>query len=150
GDPKIHEVALRSFRTLLAKPGTDGAGSRVEAARLIGEVNDPEFSGYLSKLIREDPSTIVVQEALAAAAKTKEPGLLRDVIARRCCPTTKGCAHQALVEYGEVAVETLRKVLLDSHASRDVRLNVPSVLSKIASPNAMDALLDGLNQEDGS
>jgi AAA family ATP:ADP antiporter len=65
-------------------------------------------------------------------------------------PKTKGWAHQALIEYGDVAVAALREVLLDSNISRDVRLNIPPTLSKIASPGAVDALLYGLSQEDGS
>jgi hypothetical protein len=48
------------------------------------------------------------------------------------------------------AVETLRAGLLDSNISRDIRLSIPRTLSKIASPGAMDALLSGLNQDDGS
>jgi HEAT repeat protein len=150
GDPEIHEVALASFRKMIINAGADGAAGRLEAARLMGEVNDPEFPGYLSRLIREESSIPVIREALSAAGKRKEPTLLRDVILQLGCPKTKGWAHQALVEYGEVAVETLREVLLDSNISRDVRLNIPSTLSKIASPGAIDALLNGLNQEDGS
>jgi ATP/ADP translocase/HEAT repeat protein len=150
GDVEIREVALATFRKMIANPGTDGAASRIEAARLIGEVNDPEFPGYLSKLIREDPSIPVIREALAAAGKRKEPTLLRDVIMRLCCPKTKSWARQALIEYGEVAVVTLREALLDSKISHDIRLSIPRTLSKIASPGAMDALLSGLNQEDGS
>jgi AAA family ATP:ADP antiporter len=122
----------------------------MEAARLMGEVDDPEFPGYLSKLIREDSSIPVIQEALAAAGKRKDPTLLRDVITRLGCPKTKGWARQALIEYGAAAVETLREALLDSNVSRDIRLGIPRTLGKIASPAAMDALLSGLNQEDGS
>jgi ATP:ADP antiporter, AAA family len=122
----------------------------MEAARLMGEVDDPEFPGYLSKLIREDPSILVIREALAAAGKRKEPTLLRDIIMRLCCPKTKSWARQALIEYGEAAVETLREALLDSNISRDIRLNIPRTLSKIGSPDVMDVLLSGLNQDDGS
>jgi ATP:ADP antiporter, AAA family len=150
GDPEIHEVAMSTFRKMIAKPGTDGVAGRIEAARLMGEVNDPEFPGYLSKWIREDPSIPVIREALAAAGKRKEPTLLRDVIMRLCCPKTKSLARQALIEYGDVGVETLSELLLDSNISRDIRLAIPRTLSKIASPAAMDALLSGLNQEDGS
>jgi AAA family ATP:ADP antiporter len=150
GDTEIREVAMATFRKLIASPGTDGAAGRIEAARLMGEVNDPEFPGYLSKLIREDPSTPVIREALAAAGKRKEPTLLRDVIMRLCFPKTKSWARQALIEYGEVAVESLRDALLNSNISRDIRLSIPRTLSKIVSPSAMDALLSGLNQEDGS
>ena len=126
GDAEIREVAMATFRKMIANPGTDGAAGRIEAARLMGEVNDPEFPGYLSKLIREDPSIPVIREALAAAGKRKEPTLLRDVIMRLCCPKTKSWARQALIEYGEVAVETLREALLDSKISRDIRLNIPA------------------------
>lgn len=150
GDAEIREVAMATFRKMIANPGMDGESGRIEAARLMGEVNDPEFPGYLSKLIREDPSFPVIREALAAIGKKKEPTLLRDVIMRLCCPKTKGWARQALIEYGEVAVEALREVLFDSKISRDIRLGIPRTLSKIASPGAMDALLNGLNQEDGS
>jgi AAA family ATP:ADP antiporter len=150
GDPEIREVALAIFRKMTANRDTDGTAGRIEAARLMGEVNDPEFPEYLSKLIREDSSIPVIREALAAAGKRKEPALLIDIIMRLCCPKTKSWAHQALVEYGEVAVETLQEALLDSNICRDVRLNIPATLSKIASLSAMDALLDGLNQEDGS
>ncbi len=150
GDTEIREAALATFRKMIATPGVDGAASRIEAARLMGEVNDPEFPGYLSKLIREDSSMPVIREALAAAGKRKEPTLLTDVIMWLGSPKTKGWAHQALVEYGEVAVETLREMLLDCNTSRGIRLNIPLTLSKIASPSAMDALLNGLNQKDGS
>jgi ATP:ADP antiporter, AAA family len=150
GDSEIREVALASFRKMIANPGTDGAASRLEAARLIGEINNPELPGYLSKLIREDPSIPVIQEALAAAGKRKEPALLKDIIMRLCCPKTKSWARQALVEYSEAAIETLREALLDSNISRDIRLSIPRTLSQIAYPAAMDALLSGLNQEDGS
>jgi AAA family ATP:ADP antiporter len=150
GDAEIREIALASFRKMIARPGLDGAAARIEAARLIGEVGDPQLRGYLPMFIREDSSMEVVREALAAAGRIKEPAVVRDVIMQLGCSKTKTSAHQALVEYGEIAVETLREVLLDPNISRDVRLNIPSTLSKIASPAAMNALFNGLNQEDGS
>jgi AAA family ATP:ADP antiporter len=92
----------------------------------------------------------VIQEALAAAGKRKDPTLLSEVITRLGYPKTKGWARQALIQYGEAAIETLKEALLHSNVSRDIRLGIPRTLSKIASPAAMDALLSGLNQEDGS
>ena len=150
GDVEIREVALTTFRKMIAKQGTNGAAVRLEAARLMSAVNDPEFPSYLSKFIREDPSISVIQQALAAAGKTKDPTLLGDVIMRLCCPKTKSWARQALIEYGAVAIEALRASFCDPKISRDIRLSIPRTLSKIASPKAMDALLNGLDQEDGS
>jgi ATP/ADP translocase/HEAT repeat protein len=150
GDREIHEVALATFRKMIATRAVDGATARIEAARLIGNVGDPELRRYLTTFIRDDSSVTVVREALAAAGKIKEPTVLRDVIMQLGCPRTKSAAHRALIEYGETAVESLREMLLDSNVSRDVRLNIPSTLSKIASPTAVNALLNALNQEDGS
>lgn len=116
----------------------------------MGEVDDPEFTGHLGKLIREDASTPVIREALAAAGKRKEPALLRDVIMRLGSPETKRWAREALIGYGEVAVETLRKALADANLSHGIRLSVADTLSRIGSPGALEALLDGLNHEDGS
>jgi AAA family ATP:ADP antiporter len=55
-----------------------------------------------------------------------------------------------LIEYGEFAVDTLRETLLDSNVSREIRHSIPRTLSKFVSPGALDALLSGLDQEDGS
>ena len=150
GDREIREVALATFRKMIANPKVDGTPARMEAARLIGDVDDPELRRYLTMFIRDDSSMAVVHAALAAAGKIKEPTVLRDVIMQLGSPKAKSLAHEALVEYGETAVESLREMLLDSNISRDVRLNIPSTLSKIATPTAMNALLNGLTQEDGS
>jgi AAA family ATP:ADP antiporter len=150
GDAGIREVAMVTFRQMIASPGMDGAVSRMEAARLMGEVDNPQFSAYLNKLIREDASIPVIRQALAAAGKRKDPALLGEIIARLCCPKTKNWAREALIEYGELAVKNLREALLDSNISRDIRLSIPRTLSKIAFPAALDALVSALNQEDGA
>jgi ATP:ADP antiporter, AAA family len=146
GDREIREVALATFRKMIASPKV----ARIEAARLIGDVDDPELRRYLTMFIRDDSSMAVVHAALAAAGKIKEPTVLRDVIMQLGSPKAKSSAHEALVQYSETAVQSLREVLLDSNVSRDVRLNIPSTLSKIATSTAMNALLNGLTQEDGS
>ena len=63
---------------------------------------------------------------------------------------TKAGAREALIEYGEIAVKELRTALFDSRTPRDIRLNIPRTLSKIHSQSAMNALLSGLLEEDGS
>ena len=146
GDREIREVALATFRKMIASPKV----ARIEAARLIGDVDDPELRRYLTMFIRDDSSMAVVHAALAAAGKIKEPTVLRDVIMQLGSPKAKSTAHEALVQYSETAVQSLREMLLDPNVSRDVRLNIPSTLSKIATSTAMNALLNGLTQEDGS
>jgi ATP:ADP antiporter, AAA family len=150
GDAVSTDVALNSFRKMVEDTTDQGEQGRVEAARLAGEVNEPAFSTHLSRLIREDPSYRVVHAAMAAAGKGKYPGVVRDVVFCLGGKLTKAGAREALIEYGEIAVKELRTALFDSRTPRDIRLNIPRTLSKIHSQSAMNALLSGLLEEDGS
>jgi HEAT repeat protein len=150
GDAGTREAALSAFLTMINDSTAEGEKSRVEAATLAGEVHDPAFPAHLARLIRDDPSYPVVHEAMAAAGKGKYPGVLQDIISRLGGNATKVGAREALIQYGEIAVEGLRYALFDPRVSRDTRLNIPRTLSKIHSQAAMDALLGGLLEEDRS
>lgn len=84
GDPEIREVALSTFRKMVSNRAPEGERGRVEAARLMGEFDDPEFPAHLSRLIGEDISFPVIREAVAAASKRKYPSLVRDILYRLC------------------------------------------------------------------
>ncbi len=148
GDVGARREALAAFRELMTDRSLGGESKRIEAARLMGDISDPEFSGHLRSLIRDDPSPTVIREAMAAAARGKFPGLIQDVISRLGGGATKGAAHEALAQYGEMAVKNLRNALFDDRVSRDIRRNVPRTLSKIHAQSAMNALLAGLLEED--
>ena len=150
GDPDAREAASSAFLEMINDCGAEGEKSRVEAAKLAGEVYDPEFPVHLARLIRDDPSCPVVHAAMAAAGKGKYPGVLKDIISRLGDNVLKVEARDALIEYGEIAVEDLRHALFDGDGSRNIRLNIPRTLSKIHSQAAMNALLAGLVEEDRS
>jgi len=150
GDAVTREAALKSIRKMVNDNSAKGEQGLVEAARLMGEVYDPEFSAHLGRLIREDESLPVIRAAMAAAGMGKYPGVVRDIILRLGSNTTKAAAREALTEYGEIAVKGLRDALFDSRVSRDIRVNIPRTLSKIHSQLAMNALLGGLLEEDRS
>ncbi|HEX6438867.1 MAG TPA: HEAT repeat domain-containing protein [Candidatus Binatia bacterium] len=150
GDAEIRDLAMSAFHEMIASSGSDGVESRIESARLIGELDDPEFTADLRKLIEEDPSVRVVREALLAAGKRKEPTVLKEVIAKLRSAQTKNCARDALIEYGDQAVEALGSALLDGDLPHAIRLSIPETLSRIGSQSALTALLGGLNQKDGS
>ena len=150
GDARTRQEAFADFHDLMTDFSSDGAQSRIEAARLMGELVEPEFTHHLTKLIREDPSTAVIQEAMAAAARGKYSGVLPDILSRLSSAATKTAAHQALVQYGEIAVRALRSALFDSRVSRDIRINIPQSLSKIPAQSAMNALQGGLLDDDRS
>jgi ATP:ADP antiporter, AAA family len=150
GDDQTRQEAFYALRDLLTERSTDGEKNRIEAARLMGELVEPEFAGHLIRLIRDDPSPAVVREAMAAAARGKYPGVIQEVIGRLGANATKAAAREALTQYGEMAVAGLRNALFDSRVSRDIRLNIPRTLSKIHAQVAMTALMGGLLEEDHS
>jgi hypothetical protein len=150
GDARTRQDAFADFRALLSDYSPDGEKNRVEAARLMGELEEPEFTGHLSRLIRDDPSPAVIREAMIAAARGRYRGVVPDVIARLGYKATKVGAHEALTQYGEVAVRGLRGALSDTQVPADIRLHIPRTLSKIHAQPAMNALLGGLLEEDRS
>ena len=111
----------------------EGEQGRVEAAGLMGEIDAPEFSKHLGKLIRQDESDWVIRAAVASAGKRKYPGVVRDIILRLGRKVTKAGAREALIQYGDIAVKGLSRALFDPDISRDIRLNIPRTLSKIHS-----------------
>jgi ATP:ADP antiporter, AAA family len=150
GDPDTRAAALNAFLDMINDRSAEGEKSRIQAANLAGEIYDREFSAHLARLISDDPSYPVVHAAMAAAGKGKYPGVLQDIIPRLGDNATKVEARGALIQYGEIAVEDLRRALFDPGVSRDIRLNIPRTLSKIHSQAAMNALLSGLLEEDRS
>ncbi|HEU4344135.1 MAG TPA: Npt1/Npt2 family nucleotide transporter [Candidatus Binatia bacterium] len=148
GDSVMREAALNEFRKMV----TDGSPEedRIEAARLMGELDDLEFAAHLSRLVSEDRSAAVVRAAMTAAGKRGYPGVIREIILRLGDNATKAGARDALIQYGEVAVKRLRTALFHARLPREVRLNIPRTLSKIHSQSAMNALLAGLLEEDRS
>jgi ATP/ADP translocase len=150
GDQDAREAAFNSFREMLDGTAGDGEQGRIEAVRVMSEVDMSVFAAHLRRLIREDPSIRVIQEAMAAAAKRKYPEAVGEIVFRLGGKNTKAGAREALIDYDEIAVKELRNTLFDSRVSRDIRFNIPRTLSKIHSQSAMNALLGGLLEEDRS
>jgi HEAT repeat protein len=150
GDARTRQEALADLRVMLSDYGPGGEKNRVEAAHLMGEVDNPEFSGHLIRLIRDDPSPEVVRGAMVAAARGRYRSVVPDVIVRLGSKATTVGAHDALIQYGEVAVIGLREALSDPRVSLAIRLNIPRTLSKIHAQPAMNALMGGLLEENRS
>jgi ATP:ADP antiporter, AAA family len=148
GDAVSRENALRHFGRMVGDVTPQGEPGRIEAARLIGEVYDGAFSSHLERLISEDRSIAVIRAAMAAAARGQDRRVIPNIIGRLDSTVTKNQAREALVKFGDTAVQPLRETLFDANADHVVRINIPRTLSKIPSQTAMDALLNALRLED--
>ncbi len=148
GDARNRSNAMDALCRMLADRGPEGDGGRVEAARLLGELDEPEFSAQLGTLVMDESSPVVMRAAMLAAARRRQTALIGAIITKLGNSATKAAAREALVGYGAIAVKGLRTTLFDHRVPRDVRLNIPRTLSKIHAQPAMDGLLDGLLEED--
>jgi hypothetical protein len=150
GDLEDRQAAFSAFARLLEESGPDGEKARMEAARLMGDLEEPAFPAKLSKLIGDDPSLAVIREAMTAAARRRYVEAIPLIVGRLCCGGIQSAARDALVRYGEIAIKPLTRALSDSQVVRDARLYIPRTLSKIHEQSAMNALLGGLLEEDRS
>jgi len=147
-DEQTRDEALAAFRSLVSDRSPAGESLRIEACRLMGEIDLPEFTDDLIQLIRSDPSPAVVRQAMLAAARRKNAAVIRDIVARLGSDPIGSGAHEALIQYGEMAVKELRAALFDSRVAREIRLHLPRILNQINAQSAINALLGGLLEED--
>lgn len=131
-------------RMTLADDG--GTRARVEAARLIAQLPG-DFDGELSTLLDDDHSEVVTA-ALSAAGRSRRVGVLPQVAARLGQPEHREAAASALVALGRRGVFALRTLMEDAGRPREIREEIPRVLSSIGGPEARDALVGNLLEPD--
>ncbi len=128
----------------------DGAGkaARIEAARVLGLIPLPvKWHCHLIDLL-QDESPDVISQALESAGQSQHhefiPFLLEALQDRR----TQVAARAALAQYGSRIFGTLKDHLNDAEVSADLRRQIPRVLSHIGGQEAVQILLDCVEQKD--
>ncbi|MGE3841169.1 MAG: Npt1/Npt2 family nucleotide transporter [Vicinamibacterales bacterium] len=132
-------------RMTLADEGSPIRG-RVEAARLVAQLPG-DFDEELSRLL-DDEHPEVVAAALSAAGRSRRVGVLPQVAARLAQPAHKEAAASALVAMGRRGACALRTLMEDTSRPREIREEIPRVLSSIGGPEARDALVGNLLEPD--
>jgi AAA family ATP:ADP antiporter len=148
GDPDWLKAAAHILQGMISETGPEGAASRREAARALGNLPGPaEFHAELARLL-EDPDDEVAERALLSAGRIRILGLLPNIVDSLGHPRRLGAARAALAQYGDAAVETLRERLKDPTTSLGVRRQIPKVLARIGTAEAAQALGSSLIQSD--
>ena len=148
GDPDCLAAADHILRGMLSATGPEGVASRREAARALGSMADSKvFHVELLKLL-DDPSSEVAERALLSAGRIRTIELLPKIVEKLGERRLLGAARAALTQYGDAAVETLRRQLNDAAVSGGVRRQIPKVLARIASADSAAALSGSLIQSD--
>jgi ATP/ADP translocase/CRP-like cAMP-binding protein len=148
--PADLDAADRALTRLIGDTRTTAVAGRAEAARALAHITNPRFRSLLVPLIYDhDPQ--VVQEAIRSARVLGPsdglfvPGLV-SLLGHRAFKTA---ARDALVGYGEDAVEVLAHFLHESQEDAWVRRHIPATLASLPSQRSMDTLVSALEDPDG-
>lgn len=145
-DSQNAEAAHLLLERLAGESGPKGRDARCEAARLIATLPNA-FDGQLDRLLVDDDST-VVREAIAAAAVLRRLRFVAPLATRLSDEPFAHGAADALVAFGDDAVDALRGRLVEESLPVAVRQTAAHVLLRIATPTAAAALSEALVQTD--
>lgn len=150
GDQRLAQRADQTLRELLADARPS---ARVEAARCLGALPEPQYRDELLRLLY-DPEPRVVLEAISSVRRRMErhggasiymPTLISLLRDRRL----KHEVRESLIAFGEIAIPALVHFLNDVDEQVWVRRAIPKTLIRIGSPAARAALVESLDgQED--
>jgi ATP/ADP translocase len=151
---QIREImALDSFKEVMGKrlaeivgKNTASEAERMEAARLIGQMEpSPAIFLPLERLL-QDPSPDVLNYALESAAVHQRKEHVPLIIPHLGNPKTRQVAQDALEAYGPRVEDPLRRHLEDRGERLEVRKAIPEVLARFCDQKAADTLMAELSR----
>ncbi len=139
------DAARVMLSRMVDETGPDSHRTRLEAARLLSSLPD-EFDREVRILI-QDEDVDVARAAIAAAGRLRKRIYVGRIIERLAEPALVSAAVEALSQFGDRIVGTLRDMLVDAEGSIEVRRAIPEVLQSIGSAGAQavltESVLDG-------
>lgn len=146
GEAQNIEAAQQILSAMVCETGTESVRTRMEAARLLGQLPDC-FDPLLSNLLA-DPDIEVAQEAIRSVGKLRKRRLVPDLLDRLSHHGLRADAAKALGEFGDTIVGSLRDHFGDSTVAIEARREIPAILVKIATPAAAHVLMENLLESD--
>ena len=146
GEAQNIETARQILIGMSGESGEQGQRTRLELARLLGELPD-SFDPLLATLLR-DPAASVVREAIRSVGSLRKVSLASILLELLSQPEFSSDAAQALAKLGDQAVGLLERRLGDSSSPIDSRRAIPPILVSIGTPDATRAILDNLLERD--
>ncbi len=134
---------------LTAEPHVSTVRLRRDVAAAIGRIRSARASHVLIRLL-SDPDAAVAEEALRSLRelRTRDALFLPTLIALLGHRRLKSDAREALVQYGEAAVDPLGHVVRDPGENPWVRRHIPATLARIPCQRSADILIDTLSDPD--
>ncbi|MBV9625625.1 MAG: HEAT repeat domain-containing protein [Acidobacteria bacterium] len=146
GETQNLETARQILEGMAREPGAEGERTRIEAAKLLGELPDC-FDPLLSILVR-DVSVVVAREAIGSVGKLRKRRMVPDLLDLMANQELVSAAAQALGQFGDAIVGSLRDHIADSSVPSAVRRAIPGILVSVGTPAAARVLGENLLERD--
>ncbi len=146
GEAQNLEAAQQILEAMVGGTGPGSERERLEAARLLGILPDV-FDPLLHVLI-SDPNLEVSLEAIRSTGKLRKRRLVPDLLDRLADSRMAPEIANALQNFGDPVVGTLRDYLGDTGVPIQVRRIIPSILLRIGTPTAERVLMENLLERD--
>jgi hypothetical protein len=142
GEAQSLEAARQILTEMSRQEGADCQPTRMEVARLLGELPDL-FDPLLATLLR-DPDNLVVREAMRSAGALGKLSVAPMLLGHLENDALSDVASEALAKFGDQMVGLVGAMLGDASCHLSVRRAIPPILASIATPAAARVLLDNL------
>jgi len=146
GEAQNIEAARQILIAMSRESGEEGQRTRLELARLLGELPD-SFDPLLTTLLH-DPAHPVVREAIRSVGALRKFPLASTLVEFLSDRESSSDAAGALAKFGDEVVGLLGSHLGDSSSPMDTRRAIPSILVSIATPAAARVICDNLLERD--
>lgn len=123
--------------------GTHTQEARMEAAYVLGALNDPDYDDLFMRLLC-DASPMVVQAVLEAVEQTGRRVFVPVVVSYLADEGLMLYAQRALISYGNRVLGTLRDYMDDPTEFEAVRRAIPGCFAAIATQRSAEVLLNAL------
>jgi AAA family ATP:ADP antiporter len=142
GEAQSLEASRQILNEMASQSGEECQRTRLEVARLLGELPD-SFDPLLATLLR-DPDNLVVREAIHSVGALRKSSLAPALVELLSNEEISGDAAQALAKFGDPIVPVLGEHLADPSRSIVTRRAIPPILVNIGTSAAAEVLHDNL------
>ncbi len=139
---------IQKFEKLLDPNSNEAISGQIEIAKIIGEIGKDSPLFNLIPNFLNSPNLDVTRIALENVGKSKNKDLLPILIEKLSDVKLRKQAAKSLSEYGEEVIDVLLKYLNNSNSSIALKRNIPFVLRRFETQEAVNKILINLGQTD--
>ncbi|KAA3606496.1 MAG: hypothetical protein DWQ06_01245 [Calditrichaeota bacterium] len=147
-DSKSISKYIQKFETLLDPSSNEAISGQLEIAKIIGDIDKDSPLFRLIPNFLNNPNLEVARKALENVGKSRNTDLIPILIEKLSNVKLRKEAAKALSEYGDEVIDILLKYLNDTNSSITLRRNIPFVLRRFETQEAVDKVLKNLGQSD--